>query len=268
MQERLKTEMKLHIGFDDTDSPRRGCTTYISALIIEKMRELGASFIDYPNLIRLNPNVPWKTRGNGALCLRILCEDQILEAVKECVVETVEEHADLSYRGTDPGIVFLAGEVPSEIEAFAQKTISGVVRRDEALNLIKKFKAEAVGFKKGRGIIGGLAAIGETLKGDHTYEFIAYRKPENWGTPRRVDRPHTIRHTRGKPRNSQTWSRDGSFTGTYRPMGYLQDESGNRRSSKESRFNQQGEALQPSYNSRRGNRKTTNYSRWSRNISN
>jgi len=193
MQERLKTEMKLHIGFDDTDSPRRGCTTYISALIIEKMRELGASFIDYPNLIRLNPNVPWKTRGNGALCLRILCEDQILEAVKECVVETVEEHADLSYRGTDPGIVFLAGEVPSEIEAFAQRTISGVVRRDEALNLIKKFKAEAVGFKKGRGIIGGLAAIGETLKGDHTYEFIAYRKPENWGTPRRVDSSSVIK---------------------------------------------------------------------------
>ena len=27
--------------------------------------------IGYPRLVRLNPNVPWKTRGNGALCLRV-----------------------------------------------------------------------------------------------------------------------------------------------------------------------------------------------------
>ncbi|MDH5495599.1 MAG: DNA-binding protein, partial [Candidatus Bathyarchaeota archaeon] len=60
----------LHIGFDDTDSPRGGCTTYIAALLVEKLQKLGATFNDYPNLIRLNPNVPWKTRGNGALCLR------------------------------------------------------------------------------------------------------------------------------------------------------------------------------------------------------
>ncbi|MCW4020172.1 MAG: tRNA(Ile)(2)-agmatinylcytidine synthase [Candidatus Bathyarchaeota archaeon] len=184
--------MNLHIGFDDTDSPRTGCTTYVAALLVEKMRKLGASFIDYPGLIRLNPNVPWKTRGNGALCLRILCEEHLLEEAKETVIEAVEEHADLSCGRTDPGVVFLTGEVPSEIEAFAQKTISGLVRKNEALGLIKKVKAEAVGFKKGRGIIGGLAAIGERLKGDHTYEFIAYRKPENRGTLRRVDASSVI----------------------------------------------------------------------------
>jgi tRNA(Ile2)-agmatinylcytidine synthase len=185
--------VKLHIGFDDTDSPRTGCTTYIAALLIENLRKLGASLIDYSNLIRLNPNVPWKTRGNGALCLRILFEESLLEEIKERVVETVEEYADLSYEGTDPGVVFLSGEVPSEIKAFAQNTISGLVGKDEALSLIKMFKAEAVGFKKGRGIIGGLAAVGERLKGDHTYELIAYRKPENRGSPRRVDVPSVIR---------------------------------------------------------------------------
>ncbi len=47
--------------------------------------------------------------------------------------------------------------------------------------------AEAVGFNSCRGIIGALAAIGETLDGDHTYELIAYRTPENLGTKRRVD---------------------------------------------------------------------------------
>lgn len=61
----------MHIGLDDTDSTRKGCTTYVAALLVEKLQKLGANFIDYPSLIRLNPNVPWKTRGNGALCLRI-----------------------------------------------------------------------------------------------------------------------------------------------------------------------------------------------------
>jgi len=151
------------------------------------MRKLGVFFIDYPNLTRLNPNVPWKTRGNGALCLRILCEEDVQEEIRECVLDAVEEHADLSYNGTDPGVVILKGEVPYEISAFGQRTITGLAKMEEALSLIRKFKAEAVGFKKARGIIGGLAAIGERLDGDHTYEFIAYRKQENRGTPRRVD---------------------------------------------------------------------------------
>ncbi len=179
--------MKLHVGFDDTDSPRIGCTTYIAALIIEKMHKIGIQFIDYPNLIRLNPNVPWKTRGNGALCLRIKCEESLYEDVRECVIKTIEENADFEYKGTDPGAVFLIGDVPKEIEDFAKKTIQGLVKLSNALNLIKKFKAEAIGYKMRRGIIGGLAAIGETLRGDHTFELIAYRRPENRGTPRKID---------------------------------------------------------------------------------
>jgi tRNA(Ile2)-agmatinylcytidine synthase len=55
--------------------------------------------------------------------------------------------------------------------------------------LIKKFEAEALGFNSCRGIIGALAAIGETLEGDHTYELIAYRTPQNWGSKRKVDEP-------------------------------------------------------------------------------
>jgi len=178
---------RMHIGFDDTDSPRMGCTTYIAAILVEKLHKLGASFTDYPNLVRLNPNVPWKTRGNGALCLRIRCEQKIVKDIKETVIKEVEENADLSYKGTDPGVVFLFNHVPKQITAFAKRTIQDVVKMREALRLVEKFDAEAVGFKKGRGIIGGLAAIGENLEGDHTYELITYRTPENCGTPRRID---------------------------------------------------------------------------------
>ena len=178
---------RMYIGFDDTDSPRMGCTTYIAAILVEKLHKLGASFTDYPNLVRLNPNVPWKTRGNGALCLRIRCEQKIVKDIKETVIKEVEENADLSYKGTDPGVVFLFNHVPKQVTAFAKRTIQDVVKMREALRLVEKFDAEAVGFKKGRGIIGGLAAIGENLEGDHTYELITYRTPENCGTPRRID---------------------------------------------------------------------------------
>ncbi|MEM2439820.1 MAG: tRNA(Ile)(2)-agmatinylcytidine synthase [Candidatus Bathyarchaeia archaeon] len=183
----------IHIGFDDTDSPRGGCTTYIAALLVEKLEKLGAEFTDYPNLVRLNPNVPWKTRGNGALCLRIKCNENIVDKIKETVIDTVEEHSDLAYKGTDPGVVFFPrAKVPREVQAFAKNAITGIVNMKTAIKLLKRFKAEALGFKNGRGIIGGLAAVGETLRGDHTFEVIAYRVPENWGTERKVDKTSII----------------------------------------------------------------------------
>ncbi len=184
---------QIHIGFDDTDSPRKGCTTYIAALLVEKLRKLGAQFTDYPNLIRLNPNVPWKTRGNGALCLRIKCDENVVDRVEEAVIDTVEENADLEYKGTEPGIVFFTrAKIPKEVKTFAKKAITGIVEMKTALKILKRFKAEALGFKSGRGIIGGLAAVGETLQGDHTFEIIAYRTPENYGLKRKIDEASVV----------------------------------------------------------------------------
>jgi tRNA(Ile2)-agmatinylcytidine synthase len=183
------TKKTIHIGFDDTDSTRKGCTTYVAALLVEKLEKLGARFIDYPNLIRLNPNVPWKTRGNGALCLRVQYDENVEEKIKETITCTVEGYSDLDFRGTDPGIVFFeSSEIPREFGVFAKQAITGVVKLGDALMVLRKYNAEAVGFKKGRGIIGGLAAVGETLRGgDYTYEILAYRVPENYGVKRKVD---------------------------------------------------------------------------------
>jgi tRNA(Ile2)-agmatinylcytidine synthase len=178
----------LHVGIDDTDSPRRGCTTYVAAVLVEKLSRLGVGFVDYPNLVRLNPNVPWKTRGNGALCLRIQCDKGLVDDVKEFVLKAVEEYSDFDYAGTDPAVVFFEGKaIPMEVGAFAVDTIQSVVKLKEALKLVKKYGAEAVGYKSGRGVIGALAAVGETLDEDHTFELIAYRLAKNCGTKRRVD---------------------------------------------------------------------------------
>ncbi|MEJ2241349.1 MAG: tRNA(Ile)(2)-agmatinylcytidine synthase [Candidatus Bathyarchaeota archaeon] len=178
--------VRLHIGFDDTDSPKGGCTTYIAALLVEKFRTYGVTFLDYPNLIRLNPNVQWKTRGNGALCLRIDCPKNKLQKIKEIVNNTINDNSELNYVGTDPGIVFLFGKIPKKIIEFAKKAKKSIISIDKALTLAENVKAETFSFKKGRGIIGGLAAIGESLQKDHTFEIIAYRTPENRNQSRKV----------------------------------------------------------------------------------
>lgn len=178
--------VKLHIGFDDTDSPNGGCTTYIAALLVEKLDNMGFSFFDYPNLVRLNPNVPWKTRGNGALCLRINCPENKIKRVKEIIIETVESNSELDYDGTDPGIAFLVDEVPKEVINFAAKAKQSMLKIEEALKLAKEVNAEVLGFKRERGIIGSLAAIGEDLSRDHTFEIISYRTVKNRNKPRRI----------------------------------------------------------------------------------
>jgi tRNA(Ile2)-agmatinylcytidine synthase len=183
------SKQRLYIGIDDTDSTEGGCTTYIAAVLVQKLEQLGATFFDYPCLVRLNPNVPWKTRGNGALSLRVEFQEDLAEEVKATVVDTVREMSDLASKGTDPGVVFLhTSEIPNKIEAFAEKTVTEVVTLDEAKKLIAEFGAHALGFNTCRGIIGALAAAGKTFKNDYTYELIAYRSHENLGTKRRVDR--------------------------------------------------------------------------------
>jgi len=178
----------MHIGLDDTDSTKGGCTTYLTAVLIEEMRKFKVEFIDYPGLIRLNPNVPWKTRGNGALCLRFNYETELEDDIKETATTLWEEHSAVKEKGTDPGIVFYQNsQIPDELKAYSKKTETSIVTLREAMTLIKRLGAEALGFNSCRGIIGALAAVGETLEGDYTYELIAYRQPENLGTKRRVD---------------------------------------------------------------------------------
>ncbi len=99
-----------------------------------------------------------------------------------------EQHAHVNDKGTDPGIVFYKGEkIPQELTDFSQRAKTCIVTLKEAVALIQQFGAEALGYNTCRGIIGSLAAIGETLTGDYTYELIAYRTPANWGTKRKVD---------------------------------------------------------------------------------
>lgn len=186
----------LHVGIDDTDSPRMGCTTYIAALLVDELTNLGCTFVDYPNLVRLNPNVPWKTRGNGAVCLRFACDEEKISSAMRTIVVIVKRNSDLAHKRTDPAVACLRGEVPAGITAFSKKVIRSVAAVREAEKTAKKFKISCISLKGRRGIIGAIAAIGETLQGDHTYELIAYRTPQTRSSPRKVDPESVLRMDR------------------------------------------------------------------------
>jgi tRNA(Ile2)-agmatinylcytidine synthase len=129
-----------------------------------------------------------ETRGNGALCLRFRYRPEQEEAIKQLALDLWEQQAHVNHKGTDPGIVFYSGEkVPAELTEFSRNAETEIVQLKEAVELIQKVSAEAFGYNTCRGIIGSLAAIGETLNGDYTYELIAYRTQANLGTKRRVD---------------------------------------------------------------------------------
>lgn len=190
----MNSSKTLNIGLDDTDSTKGGCTTYLAAVLLEKLKCFNVEFTDFPGLIRLNPNVPWKTRGNGALCLRFRFNSDLEDEIKEVATNLWMDHAAIKEKGTDPGIVFYKNDrIPIELTAFSKRTETAIVTLKEAMAIIKKLGAEASGFNSCRGIIGALSAIGETLEGDHTYELIAYRTEENLGTKRRVDEASIFR---------------------------------------------------------------------------
>lgn len=172
---------------DDTDSPAGGCTTHIAAVLVERLLSLGGRFIEYPHLLRLNPNVPWKTRGNGAVCLRVEIDPAVEGAVKRAVLDLVESLSDFECENTNPGVVFHTGEIPDSMIDFSERVVSSVEELEEALSLVDEHGASAVGYKNMRGVIGALAAVGGLQSGDHTFECLAYRVPENWGKPRRLD---------------------------------------------------------------------------------
>jgi len=181
---------------DDTDSPEGMCTTYLATIAIESLERAGCKIHGFPRLIRLNPTVPFKTRGNGAVSFLVECEN--IDVVMGVLNETILNLSELEHKNTDPGVVFVDDErlgLINTLSTFGMKAVRDVVSVDEALFLIGKHKIPHLKYKKGRGLIGALAAVGVDSN-DYTYELLAYRQPERFGKPREVDEDSFFRADR------------------------------------------------------------------------
>ncbi len=180
----------LWIGVDDTDWAGGGCTTYVGAVLIRRLSRLGFRLVGFPRLVRLNPNCPFKTRGNAAVAFRVVGGG--VEAAVDAVRGVVEELAGMESEGTEPGAALLEGEPDEVLRRFYWRALHEIVSIDEGLRVAEKVGARVLRWKKGRGVIGALAAIGADLS-SKTYELIAHRRPEYWGTVRQIDEESVYR---------------------------------------------------------------------------
>lgn len=179
------------IGIDDTDSNEGMCTTYLGALLLEELQAYG-TVEALPLLVRLNPTIPYKTRGNAAVALKL--KTDFPEKVIAHVLSRIEELARMECEKTNPGAVFIL-EMEYEnlkpvLRDFLKEAVEDVIEIEKATSLILKFGISSKGFKNGRGLIGALAACGAMLnpeEWDHTYEHLAYRQKGKWGTPRKIE---------------------------------------------------------------------------------
>ncbi len=168
------------IGIDDTDSPQGMCTTYLGAVLARRLIQEHMQ-VREARLVRLNPNVTFKTRGNAAVMLDVK-GDPDRAFILAC--ELVEELADQSCENTNPGLVITEGK-PNV--AFYRKAVTDFCTLDEAVAVLEKSGARYHGWKNQRGLIGATAAVASELP-DRTSEILVYRKEERFGTPRFVDR--------------------------------------------------------------------------------
>lgn len=181
------------IGIDDTDSKERMCTTYVGVLALRALEGRGCMRIGHPKLVRLNPNCPFKTRGNAAVAFSVKLNGLTPSEAVEDVIRIVEENADISAEGTDPGVVALPMQQNEELRGFYLRALKEIVEIEEAKRLCERYALSYHYFKSGRGLIGALAAASVDSSHLLTYELLAYRARRFWGTERRVSKESVIR---------------------------------------------------------------------------
>jgi len=178
------------------------CTTYLATELIREFSEL--DLIGNPRLVRLNPNVPWKTRGNGAVSIRfgkgqgkkkligeidgkpVYCYAQGIDESPtkkhfERACQLVEKLAYFDDEKTNPGII-LTDKKPGQ-KLYWQAVRYVVEKKPHLKAASPNFHK---GWKNGRGLIGSISAAAWRPR-DFTHEIIAYREENKWGKPRKIN---------------------------------------------------------------------------------
>jgi len=179
--------MEFHIGLDDIDDPGGRCTTHFASLVVELLSKHSVEWLDYPNLIRLNPGIPFRTRGNGAVALRFKSEHNTINEVTPLIEEMIRDYVDETYPNTNPGFVIVEAEVPTEIQKFSQQALWRTIPILLARRLIERHNLTHFSLGNRRGLVGALAAIGNTLDNDYTFEYLTYREMDQTCKKRGVD---------------------------------------------------------------------------------
>ena len=181
----MKNSTILHIGIDDTDSPKGMCTTFLSYKIVKFLEKQKIEFVDYPSLIRFNPNIPWKTRGNGAVRLSI--RTRAPNKIKKEIIQFVTNYSDTK-NGANPGLVFFQNQsIPPSFHEFSRLALWKLISRKTAKQFVSDNKIDSFYLGNGQGLVGAIGAIGYKFY-DHTFELLCYRKKSQFGKKRIISK--------------------------------------------------------------------------------
>ncbi len=183
--------MEFNLGLDCTDSASKGgCTTWTFSKILDKLIQNNPDliFMDFPKLIRLNPNVPIRTRGNAALSIKFE-SNMSIDEIANIAIPIVDNDAKI-YLDEDkkPGLLIIEGKITNQ--EFYEKTLQNHI----SVQNLPKIKNSAYFWpKKNQSHIGAMAAITSNLVRDLTFEIIAYRTESKFGKARSIDRDNLIK---------------------------------------------------------------------------
>lgn len=198
----------MFVAVDDTDSMKGNCTTFLATEIIRELMD-DLDLIGNPRLVRLNPAVPWKTRGNGSLVMRFgrgFGERRLIGMINGrelyCYDDCSDDSADVGslmprleklverYHedDADPGLLI---SFERSDPSFYRRGLTEFLSRDVIDDEISRIGGHTFTIGCGRGLIGALCGLA-WIPDDSTFELLAYRMPERWGTKRDVD-PESIR---------------------------------------------------------------------------
>ncbi len=179
------------VALDDTDSAQGGCTTHAALAL---MHQMGWTLRGMPRLVRLNPNCPHKTRGNGAVVMDIgspsgprvqigAWQGEPIHAYPDSPPRAIEEDhlaqawaalRNLAQPDSSPAMVASMEPLPAPV--YWQCVQTAVDAVDAVL------PTTAWG---GRGRIGCAGAL--AWRGPATsHELLLYRQAAQWGSPRLV----------------------------------------------------------------------------------
>ncbi|MCS7099882.1 MAG: tRNA(Ile)(2)-agmatinylcytidine synthase [Sulfolobales archaeon] len=180
--------MRISIGVDSVDSQYGGCTTHALYRLFKNLLEKNyvEAVLDYPHLVRLNPSIPRKTRGNGAVAIDLEIRSGVtVELVATEVAEALERYLDET--GGNPSRACAAVVLHGDAGRFRElyfRALTDFVHLDYVAKLVGVCGGSVLlplGFNEG--CVGALAAVGWD-RSRCTYELLLYRK--NRLTPERI----------------------------------------------------------------------------------
>ncbi|MBT4059408.1 MAG: DUF1743 domain-containing protein [Euryarchaeota archaeon] len=187
------------IGLDDTDTLDSGCTTWDFHLLITHLEDNGVILSGQPNLVRLWPFAPKRTRGNAALCAEF-ATDYSTEKVCSILENWFFERFSLGEAdeiddttSACPVLLFSEEKLPElwyweavkshvDVDSRLQQlsNISGI-KFWSLMDIVNSSNSEYI-----RGIIGASSAIAWVGAEDWTFEATAWRKENFIGSKRAV----------------------------------------------------------------------------------